>query len=102
MRTWISTAGWRMTRTCIRLILACALLLPAGATGALAKEKGKGKPPDMEILEFLGTFETSDGKIIDPLNIPPHPQEGKTTTGTERKKAGGKKTERKKKGESND
>ncbi len=101
MRTWISTAGWRMTRACIRLILAGALLLPAGA-GALAKEKGKGKPPDMEMLEFLGTFETSGGKVIDPLALPAQPRKGKTTAGSERKKGAGKKSERKKNGESDD
>ncbi len=102
MKIWISTSGCRMTGTYIRLILAGALLLPAGATGDLAKEKGKGKPPDMEMLEFLGIFETTDGKMIDPLKLPARSQEEKASTGTERKKDISKKAARKKKGESND
>ena len=38
---------------------------------------GKEKPetPDMEMLEFLGTFETAGGKEIDPLQL-----EGKQKT----------------------
>ena len=27
----------------------------------------EAQPPDAELLEFLGTFETADGKWLDPL-----------------------------------
>ena len=45
----------------------CALLL----TGLLAA--GSSNPPpepaDLEMLEFLGSFETRDGKWVDPLSL---------------------------------
>lgn len=44
----------------------CALLF----TGLLAA--GSAKPaetPDMEMLEFLGDFETRDGQWLDPLSL---------------------------------
>lgn len=59
---------------CAGLLLAAALVLPAGGS-AFAKEK-KDRP-DMEMLEFLGTFETADGKMIDPLQLKEPPQAAK-------------------------
>ena len=79
MRIWISIAGWRLTGTFIRLFLSGALfLLPAGGN-ALAKGKAGVDPPDMEMLEYLGSFETTRGGIIDPLDIPAHPRKEKTS-----------------------
>jgi hypothetical protein len=46
-------------------------MIPAGGN-ALAKEK-KDRP-DMEMLEFLGTYETADGKMIDPMQFKEPPQ----------------------------
>jgi hypothetical protein len=43
------------------LILAGLLLLPS--LGMTREEP----PPDMEMLEFLGSFETAGGKPVDPL-----------------------------------
>ena len=75
MRIWISTAGWRTNRACAGLLLAAVLMLPAWGN-AFAKEK-KDRP-DMEMLEFLGTYETEDGKMIDPLQLKESPQATKT------------------------
>jgi hypothetical protein len=43
------------------LILAVLVLLPSLG---MAREE---PPPDMEMLEFLGSFETARGKPVDPL-----------------------------------
>jgi len=42
-------------------ILLTAVLAAGTATPTEAE------PPDAELLEFLGTFETTDGKWLDPL-----------------------------------
>jgi hypothetical protein len=49
------------------------LLLAAGAAG---KEK-KADAPDMEMLEFLGTYETARGNEIDPMLLNEAPKPGK-------------------------
>lgn len=41
------------------LIIVFAMVAPAWA--------GDDKPGDMELLEYLGSFETSSGKAVDPL-----------------------------------
>jgi len=41
-------------------------------TGLLAAGSGNPPPPepaDLEMLEFLGSFETRDGKWVDPLSL---------------------------------
>jgi hypothetical protein len=48
------------------MAVAAWLLIPL-ACAAGAAEKGKAPPPDPELLEFLGTFETAGGKGIDPF-----------------------------------
>ena len=75
MRIWNSTAGWRTNRVCAGLMLAAALMLPAGVI-VFAEEKAA--PPDMEMLELLGTFETVNGKMIDPLQLKEPPRDPKT------------------------
>ncbi len=98
MRIWISTAGWRTTGTCIKLLLGAALLI-AGGGSAHAKDNMREKAPGMEFLEFLGAFETAEGKMIDPASLPANPQKGKATAGAKRKKAIGKKSVRNKEGQ---
>lgn len=44
----------------------CALLF----TGLLATGSAQpAEPADMEMLEFLGNFETQDGQWLDPLSL---------------------------------
>jgi hypothetical protein len=50
-------------------------------------------PPDMEMLEYLGTFETSGGKAVDPMDLRNSPHSGSSRkqpstgySGKERKK----------------
>jgi len=50
------------------LLVIAALLLPA-------PESARGEaPPDMEMLEFLGSFETARGKPIDPRALAEMPR----------------------------
>ncbi len=74
MRTWNSTAGWRKNSRAAALAAAggLVLLLAAGAAG-----KEKTDSPDMEMLEFLGTFETAGGNAIDPMLLKEAPKPGK-------------------------
>jgi hypothetical protein len=87
-----------MTGTCIKLILGAVLLI-AGGGSAFAENKTGEKSPGMEFLEFLGAFETADGKMIDPLNLPALSQKEEATAGTKSKKASAKNTARKKEGQ---
>ena len=55
-----------------RLLIMASLVLASAAAGA---EKAPPQP-DPDMLEFLGTFETSGGKDIDPFlldNVPGNP-----------------------------
>jgi hypothetical protein len=63
VRILTSTVGWRLPVMNAR-ILVCSLLLSVGCGIAVAKDS---LPPDLEMLEFLGTFETVGGKEVDPL-----------------------------------
>jgi len=69
-------------------------LLPAGVI-AFAKEKEA--PPDMEMLELLGTFETANGKMIDPLQFKEPVQDTETKAKPPSDKTAPKKPELKKK-----
>jgi hypothetical protein len=73
MRIWNSIAGWHPSSACAWFLIASVLLLLAWGK-AFAKEKQKEDPLDLEMLEFLGTFETANGKMIDPLQFKEHPQ----------------------------
>ncbi len=59
------------------------ILVLSLATSAAGVEKAPA-PPDQDMLEFLGTFETSGGKEIDPLLLEGMPGKpaptGKTAT----------------------
>jgi hypothetical protein len=63
-----------------RLLAIVSLVLATGAAGA---EKAP-PPPDPDMLEFLGAFETSGGKAVDPFlleNTPGKPAKlGKAAT----------------------
>lgn len=63
-----------------RLLVILSLVLATAAAGA---EKAL-PPPDQDMLEFLGTFETSGGKDIDPFLLESVPKKsakpGKTVT----------------------
>ncbi len=50
------------------------LLVPLVCAAAGAADKAS-PPPDPEMLEFLGTFETADGKGIDPFLLEKSPQQ---------------------------
>ncbi len=97
MRTWNSTAGWRKnSRTAALAAGGLVLVLAAGAAG-----REKAPPPDMEMLEFLGTFETARGKAIDPLLLneapkasPAREKERRSTKKPVKSDNGKKKTER--------
>jgi hypothetical protein len=67
-----------------------------------AKEKKKEDPPDLEMLEFLGTFETADGKMIDPLQFKEHQQASKTTAKPTPNRNTSQKPEQQKKDENDD
>lgn len=75
MRTWNSTAGWRKNSRAAALAAGggLVLLLAAGAAG---KEKAVDAP-DMEMLEYLGTYETAGGNEIDPMLLNKAPKPGK-------------------------
>jgi hypothetical protein len=67
MKIWISIYGWKMKRAqgdrVKRLIVVC-MLLPALLPIAMAAEE-----PSLELLEFLGDWETADGEWQDPLEF---------------------------------
>jgi hypothetical protein len=60
---------------------------------AFAKEK-KDRP-DMEMLEFLGTYETADCRTIDLLQLKDHPQTAENRGKPVRDRAISRKTEQK-------
>ncbi len=57
-------------------VLTCTLLFVLGGNSVLAREVPPS-PPDLEMLEFLGTFETVGGKDIDPSLLGGEPAPGK-------------------------
>ncbi len=50
---------------CLGMLLAA---IPAGAGERSAKSRPGGEP-SLELLEFLGTWETPDGQWVDPLSL---------------------------------
>ncbi len=61
----------RLRTRCKLLVAAWLLILPVCTAGAAVKG---APPPDPELLEFLGTFETAGGKGIDPLLLEKEPR----------------------------
>jgi len=99
MRIWNSTAGWRPNRACVGFLLAAALVLPAGGNAFTKEKKDR---PDMEMLEFLGTYETADCKMIDPLQLKESPQAPKKTVKPAPNRTISQKPEKNKKDENDD
>lgn len=62
-----STSGWtdRNVRAKAAVIAASLCVLPLVATAG-----DPADAPDIQLLEFLGEWETSQGKWIDPMDIP--------------------------------
>jgi hypothetical protein len=62
-----SICGWtdRNVRAKAVLIAATLCVLPAAAIAEDAADA-----PDMQLLEFLGEWETAQGKWIDPMDLP--------------------------------
>jgi hypothetical protein len=83
------------------LLLASVLILLALGDG-FAKEKQKEDPPDLEMLEFLGTFETAAGKMIDPLQLKENPQASNLAVKPPPNRKTSQKPEQQKKGENDD
>jgi hypothetical protein len=99
MRTWNSTAGWRKnSRAAVLAAGGLVLLLAASAAG---KEKAVDAP-EMEMLEFLGTYETAGGKEVDPMlqNEAPKPEKARQNERQPARKPA--KPDKKKKTERND
>jgi hypothetical protein len=84
MKILNSTVGWRRPVMNTRLLV-CSLFLVVGCGIAVAKE---ALPPDLEMLEFLGTFETSGGKDIDPFLLEGEPKQVKQPDKSESKGGG--------------
>ncbi|GEM_PF-6970557 len=71
----------RGTAECLALVLA---LVPAAATAGTDTDAGRAgaspqptrQTPDPALLEFLGTFQTADGRWIDPTRLADPPASG--------------------------
>ena len=68
-----STAGWRPGRTAASAVILCMAAFVAGAALGGSRQQA---PPDADLIEFLGTFETASGKEIDPLLLKEEPLRG--------------------------
>jgi hypothetical protein len=75
MKTWTFTAGWLLKKEISRFVIVVTVLLLA--VNALGKQSPAG--PSMDMLEFLGTFETAGGKEIDPMKLEDEPITRKTS-----------------------
>jgi endonuclease/exonuclease/phosphatase (EEP) superfamily protein YafD len=59
-------SGWRMNRRRVDWRLAAVLgLLPLALPATAAEDE----QPSMELLEFLGDWQTQDGEWIDPITL---------------------------------
>jgi len=64
--TWSSITGWPCRiRQARALVLAVVLLAPVVA----AAPRDEEPLPDMDFLEFLGSWQTRDGQWVDPLQV---------------------------------
>ena len=69
MKIWIFTAGWQLIKRIEFFIIGLAVVLSGGNISA----KQAPDNPSMDMLEFLGSFETADGKEIDPMKLGDEP-----------------------------
>lgn len=76
-----------------------ALLIAVVVTCAAAVAGAREAPPrpDMDLLEYLGTFETAGGKAVDPMELRemPPPNKSLQRPAPDRKSREKKKTEKK-------
>ena len=86
MKNWISISGWREIKTVwanIYHVLAATILLNfltnSAASGAEADTTDAAEAPSMELLEFLGEFQTEDRQWIDPLKLVASERSDKST-----------------------
>jgi len=68
-------------RNSLLIVLAAFLAESAGAKEEVPQS------PDLELLEFLGTFEGDGKKDIDPMDLADLPGDEKTTTQSPQKKS---------------
>lgn len=69
MPTWIFTSGLPKAKTMrarVWGITALLVVLLAGNPAIGAEQKNKEAQPSLELLEFLGEFQTKDGVWFDP------------------------------------
>ena len=64
--TWSSTTGWPSKIRLVNAVLLAAVFLVPIATAAPRDEEAT---PDMDFLEFLGSWQTRDGQWVDPLQV---------------------------------
>jgi len=66
MTTWTSIGGWQMRAWKAEYL---ALLLTMMCQGAVAAPPKEEPAPDLELLEYLGSFQTDDGTWVDPGHL---------------------------------
>ena len=67
MKTWISTSGWMSMSFPVRALVMLTWLVSMGA-GAKEEDTDDGTPA-MELLLFLGQWETDNGEWVDPADF---------------------------------
>jgi hypothetical protein len=76
MKIWNFTAGWQLKKRIELIIIGLAVILSGGNISA----KQAADNPSMEMLEFLGSFETAGGKEIDPMKLQDEPAKQKAAS----------------------
>ncbi len=70
MMTWTSTIGWQMRISRVEwLVMALILAVHSAEAAPQDAITPPGAPPDMEFLEFLGSWDAGDGDVVDPLTL---------------------------------
>lgn len=67
MRSWNFISGWRMKKTLVDKHWLIILFFCAFTVFDL--NANEDETPSMELLEFLGEWETQDGEWFDPVNF---------------------------------
>ena len=62
-------SGWRMNRAKAEALSLLLLIAGSGSLSAEEAERAGEEAPSMELLEFLGDFETPEGEWFDPLRL---------------------------------
>ena len=73
MKTWNFSTGWKKARRRAECVALCLVIAPPLA----ADEPPTAQAPSMSLLEFLGEWETAEGRWVDPLEFEdPDPEAG--------------------------